>query len=240
MAVRSVVIDAMTIEANPDLLRRVAVHSALADPARLTVVDALAMGDASPSELLALLAMPSNLLAHHLGVLERAGDPYPHPVRGRPPPLLPAPDTGRVEHPRPGRHPGRGARGVRVQPELGPLPACGGGVDATQQGARDLGGYPPGGSNPPGHGQSGPAAPVAAAPTHPSWSRRRPAHRRHGDRGLRPGARRTRDRPEPDALVDRRPAATGDNAVFDHALDDLSVRITRLAPAIHPTEGDRL
>ena len=32
----------------------------------------------------------------------------------------------------------------------------------------------------------------------------------------------------------------GDNAAFDHALEDLSVSITRLAPAIHhSTEGDR-
>ena len=33
----------------------------------------LLAGDASPSELAALLAMPSNLLAHHLRVLEQAG-----------------------------------------------------------------------------------------------------------------------------------------------------------------------
>lgn len=48
-------------------------HAALADPARLLITDALADGDASPSELAALLEMPSNLLAHHLGVLEQAG-----------------------------------------------------------------------------------------------------------------------------------------------------------------------
>jgi len=48
-------------------------HAALADPALLAVTDALADGDASPSELAAMLAMPSNLLAHHLRVLEAAG-----------------------------------------------------------------------------------------------------------------------------------------------------------------------
>jgi len=48
-------------------------HAALADPARLRITDLLADGDASPSELAAVLAMPSNLLAHHLGVLEEAG-----------------------------------------------------------------------------------------------------------------------------------------------------------------------
>jgi ArsR family transcriptional regulator, arsenate/arsenite/antimonite-responsive transcriptional repressor / arsenate reductase (thioredoxin) len=63
----------MNTEQNPDLARRAAVHAALADPARLLITDALAEGDASPSALAALLDMPSNLLAHHLGVLEQAG-----------------------------------------------------------------------------------------------------------------------------------------------------------------------
>lgn len=58
---------------NAELARRAAVHAALADPARLRIADVLADGDASPSELMAMLAMPSNLLAHHLGVLEQAG-----------------------------------------------------------------------------------------------------------------------------------------------------------------------
>ncbi len=48
-------------------------HAALADPARLAITDTLADGDASPSELAAMLAMPSNLLAHHLRTLEGAG-----------------------------------------------------------------------------------------------------------------------------------------------------------------------
>ena len=48
-------------------------HAALADPARLHIIDTLSGGDASPSELAAMLAMPSNLLAHHLNVLEHAG-----------------------------------------------------------------------------------------------------------------------------------------------------------------------
>lgn len=48
-------------------------HGALADPARLAVVDALLVGDAAPSELGARLGLASNLLAHHLKVLEDAG-----------------------------------------------------------------------------------------------------------------------------------------------------------------------
>jgi protein-tyrosine-phosphatase/DNA-binding HxlR family transcriptional regulator len=56
-----------------ELERRAAVHAALADPARLRITDGLAVGDLAPSELGAMLAMPSNLLAHHLRVLEETG-----------------------------------------------------------------------------------------------------------------------------------------------------------------------
>lgn len=63
----------MNAEQSTELAGRAAVHAALADPARLRITDALAVGDLSPSELAAMLAMPSNLLAHHLGVLEQAG-----------------------------------------------------------------------------------------------------------------------------------------------------------------------
>ena len=63
----------MSTEQSSDLARRAAVHAALADPARLLITDALAEGDASPSELATLLGMPSNLVAHHLAVLEQAG-----------------------------------------------------------------------------------------------------------------------------------------------------------------------
>jgi ArsR family transcriptional regulator, arsenate/arsenite/antimonite-responsive transcriptional repressor / arsenate reductase (thioredoxin) len=63
----------MDTELSDGLQRRVALHAALADPARLRIVDTLLVGDASPSELAALLSMPSNLLAHHLKVLEGVG-----------------------------------------------------------------------------------------------------------------------------------------------------------------------
>src|SRR5690348_8290797 len=69
----SVKIESMPFERTPDLARRAAVHAALADPARLAITDTLLAGDASPSELAGMLAMPSNLLAHHLHVLEQAG-----------------------------------------------------------------------------------------------------------------------------------------------------------------------
>jgi protein-tyrosine-phosphatase len=55
------------------LAHRAAVHSALADESRLAIVDELATSDRSPSELGASLGVGSNLLAHHLRVLEEAG-----------------------------------------------------------------------------------------------------------------------------------------------------------------------
>ena len=61
----------MTIEL--PVARRAAIHAALADSHRLELVDELAMSDRSPSELSASLAIGSNLLAHHLRVLEEAG-----------------------------------------------------------------------------------------------------------------------------------------------------------------------
>lgn len=55
------------------LIRRAAMHAALGEPARLAIVDELAVTDRSPKELGARLGLPSNLLAHHLDVLEQAG-----------------------------------------------------------------------------------------------------------------------------------------------------------------------
>ncbi|ADD45010.1 transcriptional regulator, ArsR family [Stackebrandtia nassauensis DSM 44728] len=48
-------------------------HAALGDPARLRIVDALTVADASPQELERLVGMPSNQLAHHLKSLTDAG-----------------------------------------------------------------------------------------------------------------------------------------------------------------------
>jgi ArsR family transcriptional regulator, arsenate/arsenite/antimonite-responsive transcriptional repressor / arsenate reductase (thioredoxin) len=52
---------------------RVRVHAALADPMRLGIVDELTVSDRSPLELRRMLGVESNLLAHHLQVLEDAG-----------------------------------------------------------------------------------------------------------------------------------------------------------------------
>jgi protein-tyrosine-phosphatase len=48
-------------------------HAALGEPSRLAIIDALSASDRSPQELQQRFAIPSNLLAHHLDVLEAAG-----------------------------------------------------------------------------------------------------------------------------------------------------------------------
>lgn len=55
------------------VVSRAAVYAALGEPVRLAVVDALAVGDRSPGELGSFLGLPSNLLAHHLRLLEQVG-----------------------------------------------------------------------------------------------------------------------------------------------------------------------
>ena len=55
------------------LAARAAMHAALGDTARLAIVDDLALSDRSPRELGERHGLSSNLLAHHLDVLESAG-----------------------------------------------------------------------------------------------------------------------------------------------------------------------
>jgi protein-tyrosine-phosphatase/DNA-binding transcriptional ArsR family regulator len=54
-------------------INRADVHGALSEPHRLAIVDALALEDLSPGELGERTGQPSNLLAHHLGVLASTG-----------------------------------------------------------------------------------------------------------------------------------------------------------------------
>jgi protein-tyrosine-phosphatase/DNA-binding transcriptional ArsR family regulator len=62
----------MKVERN-SVVERARVHAALGDPGRLAIVETLVAGDASPGELGLVLEMPTNLIAHHLKVLEDAG-----------------------------------------------------------------------------------------------------------------------------------------------------------------------
>lgn len=65
-----------------DVEHRAALHGVLSDPGRLAVVDLLAWGDRSPSELAEALGMASNLLAHHVNVLVDAGVARRHRSEG--------------------------------------------------------------------------------------------------------------------------------------------------------------
>jgi protein-tyrosine-phosphatase/DNA-binding HxlR family transcriptional regulator len=55
------------------LATRARIHAALGDPVRLAMIDELSHSDRSPIELRRLLDLESNLLAHHLDVLEEVG-----------------------------------------------------------------------------------------------------------------------------------------------------------------------
>jgi ArsR family transcriptional regulator, arsenate/arsenite/antimonite-responsive transcriptional repressor / arsenate reductase (thioredoxin) len=56
-----------------DVKKRAAIHAALGEPARLAIVEALRLSDQSPSSLGRWLGIDSNLMAHHLDVLEGVG-----------------------------------------------------------------------------------------------------------------------------------------------------------------------
>lgn len=56
-----------------DIEQRARRHAALGDKTRLAIVDDLTTSDRSPAELGERHGLPSNLLAHHLDVLHRAG-----------------------------------------------------------------------------------------------------------------------------------------------------------------------
>ena len=58
------------MNAETNIEARARKHAALGDPVRLRIADLLALGDLSPTELRDHLDVSSNLLAHHLNVLE--------------------------------------------------------------------------------------------------------------------------------------------------------------------------
>ena len=69
----SVKVEPMNVARTGGLESRARWHAALGDVTRLGIVELLCVGDASASEVGATLGVPSNLLAHHLRVLEEAG-----------------------------------------------------------------------------------------------------------------------------------------------------------------------
>ena len=225
----------MSLERNSDLARRAAVHAALADPARLAITDTLLAGDASPSELAGMLAMPSNLLAHHLHVLEQAGvitrrrsegdrrRTYLRLVPGALDPLTAPPDP----------HGAAGA--VRVHRQLGPLPPGRRAVAPGQQRipAASAGTHP------------GPAidpGAIAAARRHRlPLPRLRPRHIsevQQDDDLVVTVCDLAREELGSQAAVHWSvpdPVPAGDPASFDATVADLSGRVGRLAPRLAAT-----
>jgi predicted transcriptional regulator len=63
----------MRVEWSSGLVDRARVHAALGESAQLADIDQLVLGDASPSEIGRDLGLPSNLLDHHVKLLEQAG-----------------------------------------------------------------------------------------------------------------------------------------------------------------------
>jgi len=59
--------------AGQELAARARMHAALGEPVRLAIADRLALGDVSPGELGAATGLATNLLAHHLRVMQEAG-----------------------------------------------------------------------------------------------------------------------------------------------------------------------
>ena len=177
--------------------------------------------------------MPSNLLAHHLKVLEEAGLISRHRSEGdrrrtylR---LVPARSTRSAAA---GGADGA-AGGVRVHRQLGPLAPGRGAVAAGQRGPRRLGRHPPGGRDRPRRDRRRRAPSAAAAP-------RAPRHigdvRQDGDLVVTVcdlareelGGLAAVHWSVPD------PVPAGDPGSFDAALDDLGQRVGRLALRLVP------
>ncbi len=72
----------MNSERTSGLVVRARTHAALSDVNRLRIVDFLAVSDASFSRLGTAVEIPSNLLAHHLRILQEAGIVVRHRSEG--------------------------------------------------------------------------------------------------------------------------------------------------------------
>lgn len=230
----------MTIDASPEQLRRVAVHAALADPVRLMVVDALSVADQSPTELLTLLEIPSNLLAHHLGVLERAGIVTRARSEGdrRRSYLRLVPDALALLGPPTidraanrvvfvcTQNSARSQLAAALWTRHSPVPATSAGTHPA----------------PRIHPGAVKAARRHRLPLHPNTPRRLTDVLQPGDVVIA-----VCDLAHEELTTDPTrmhwsvtdPVPVGDPAAFDHALDDLTGRITRLAPAIHESQQEQ-
>jgi protein-tyrosine-phosphatase len=222
-----------------DLELRAKRHAALGEPARLAIVERLLLSDASPTELGRELALPSNLLAHHLGQLEQVGlvtrarsesDHRRTYVRLNPEPLAGLVPVGARQAERVvfvcTANSARSPLAQALWSERSRIPAASAGTEPADR-------VHPGA--------------VKAARRHGlslAGSRTR-----HIDQVLRPGDlvvavcdhahEHAGIRTDPWlhwAVPD--PAPAGTDAAFDAAVAELTERIDRLAPAIHPLHLD--
>ena len=219
-------------------------HAALGDPGRLAIVDALLLGEASPTELQRLLAMPSNLLAHHVRVLERAGVVSRHRSEADRRRTYLALAPGAFDALRPSKvhdavrvvfvcthNSARSQLAAALWNDTSPVPG-------------DLGGHPSGAA------RCTPARSRRRTGTAFRWPRLRRGTsttsaqhaRRPGHHGLRRRPRGTRRQRRPCASPRRggctgrfptRPAP-GRTSAFDRVVTDLTDRIARVAPAVRP------
>ena len=240
----------MSAEWDTEVVARAAVHAALGDPGRLAIVDALVLGEASPTELQTLLDMPSNLLAHHVRVLERVGMLSRHRSEADRRRTYLTLAVGAFDALRP----------VRVHDAVQVVFVCTHNSARSQLAAalwNDTSAVPAtsAGTHP------APAVhPGAVAAAHRHRIALTPAAPRHVDDVLNPDAgayelvvtvcdaaheELAAARQLPDPVVDRLhwsipdPARTGEDSAFDRVVTDLADRIARVAPAIRPAHPQR-
>jgi protein-tyrosine-phosphatase len=223
----------MALERLSDLDRRVAVHAALADLARLQITDMLADGDASPSELASALSMPSNLLAHHLHVLEDVGLVTRHRSQGDRRRTYLRLNPGALE-------PFSGQPGLTAQRVLF---VCTGNSARSHLAAalwREASGVPVASAGTHPAERIDPGAIAAARRHHLPLPRSRPVNiadvREDGDLVVTVCDLAHEELAEPAALhwSVPDPVAAGDPGSFDEAVTELSDRVRSLAPRLAP------
>jgi protein-tyrosine-phosphatase/DNA-binding transcriptional ArsR family regulator len=225
----------MSVEWSSSVVARARVHAALGEPARLAIVDRLVLGDAAPGELSRALGLPSNLLAHHVKLLEHAGvversrsegDHRRTYLRLRPAALAHLAPEGMVRAPRVvfvcTHNSARSQLAAALWNRRSPVPAASAGTEPAQRV------HPLAVATARGHGLS--------------LARARTAHL---DDVLRPDdlvvavCDNAHERLDVDRLhwsvPDPAPLGTGE--AFDRAFADLADRVDRLAPAVHASGG---
>ena len=225
----------MKVEWSSSVTERARLYAALGEPARLAVVDRLLLGDAAPGELSRELGVPSNLLAHHVKLLEQAGvversrsegDHRRTYLRLRPDALAHLAPRQVVRAPRVvfvcTHNSARSQLAAALWASRSAIPAASAGTEPAQR--------------------VHPLA-VAAARSHGlSLARARTTH--VGD-VLRPDdlVVAVCDNAHEQLDVDRLhwsvrdPARVGTDEAFARAFTDLADRVDRLAPAVHPSGG---